>query len=230
MEVMGGLVVLDRENTLPIPWFMRSHLGLQSGCKVSFALTPAQSRSELPDIVVSPLDPRHFHEITAVTLANREGIGTLAEVIREVQPPINIALADSVTIEGRARHRINLVIEKADGAERDSYLDRRTSFIRRFSPAPGVYDYGLEVAEIDKSQRTFTSPKTVRVKHGCLMIGDLLHQIRSRYPNIVGDYDLGRVVISSNPDQRILLHHSQEGSSHHQDPSRGRAGSPAHNS
>jgi hypothetical protein len=204
MEVMGGLIVLDRKDTLPIPWFMRSHLGLQSGCKVSFALTQVQLKNQLPDIVVSPLDPRHFHEITSITLANSEGIGTLAEVIREVESPINIALADSVTIEGRARHRINLVIEKADGAERESYVDRRTSFIRRFSFAPGAYDYDLEVTEIDKSQRTFTAPKMVRVKNGCVHIGDLLHQIRSRHVNIVDEYDLGKLVVSSNPDQRIL--------------------------
>lgn len=204
MEVMGGLVVLDREDTLPIPWFMRSHLGLQSGCKVSFALTQVQSKKQLPDIVVSPLDPRHFHEITTITLANREGIGTLAEVIREVQPPINIALADSVTIEGRARHRINLVIEKADGADHEGYIDQRTALIRRFSFAPDAYDYDLDVTEIDKSQRTFTSPKTVRVKNGCVKIGDLLRQIRSQHVDIVDEYDLGKLVVSSNPEQRIL--------------------------
>jgi hypothetical protein len=208
MEVMGGLIVLDREDTLPIPWFMRSHLGLQRGCKVSYALTEDETkehpRKQLPDIVVSPLDPRHFHEITNVTLANSEGIGTLAEVIREIQPPINIALADSVTIEGRARHRINLVIEKADGAEDETYIDRRTSFIRRFSKAPDAYDYDLEFSEIDKSQRKFTGAKAVRVKDGCLKIGDLLRQIRQRYAHIVDEYDLGRVVVSSNPEQRIL--------------------------
>src|SRR5258706_12383010 len=133
MEVMGGVIAWDREDTLAIPWSVRGTLGFQKGCKVSFALTQSQSSDQLRDIVVSPLDPRHFHEITNITMANREGIGTLAEVIGEIQPPINIALADRVTIEGRARHRINLVIEKADGAERDSYVDQRTSFIRRFS-------------------------------------------------------------------------------------------------
>lgn len=204
MEIMGGLILLDKEDTLPIPWFMRSHLGLQRGCKVSFALTQTQESGHLPDIVVSPLDPRHFHEITTVTVANSEGIGTLAEVIREIQPPINIALADSVTIEGRARHRINLVIEKIDGAERESYVDRRTEFIRRFSFAPGAYDYDLKFDEIDKSQRLFTRVKTVRVSNGCIPIGDLLQYVRSRYNNIVGNYDLQKLVVSSNPDQRIL--------------------------
>jgi hypothetical protein len=167
-------------------------------------LTQDHSKQQLPDIVVSPLDPRQFHEITNVTLANREGIGTLAEVIREIRPPINIALADSVTIEGRARHRINLVIEKADGAERDTYVDQRTSFVRRFSKAPDAYDYELEVTEIDKSQRRFTGAKAVRVKNGCVQIGDLLRQIRAAHPTLVDNYDLGRVVVSSNPDQRIL--------------------------
>ena len=76
MEILGGLVVLDHEETLPIPWFMRSHLGLQKGVQGSFALTQVESQTQLPDIVVSPLDQRHFHEITTITVANREGIGT----------------------------------------------------------------------------------------------------------------------------------------------------------
>lgn len=206
MEIMGGLIILDREDTLPIPWYMRGHLGLQTGCKVSYAPTDSGKRTgqQLPDIVVSPLDPRQLHEITTVTLANKEGIGTLAEVIGEIEPPINIALADSVTIEGRARHRINLVVEKADGAESDKYVDRRSSFLRRFSKAPDTYDYHLEFSQIYRSQGRFKWSKSVRVRNACIRIGDLLHQIRRQNPGLVDEYDLGKVVVSSNPDQRIL--------------------------
>lgn len=204
MEIMGGLIRLESRRRLPIPWFMRPHLGLETGSRVWFSATkPPPSQKRLPDILVSPLDPRHFSTITSVTLSNGEGIGTLAEVLSEVHPPINIALADSVTLEDRTHHRINLVLENAQGGEIEDFKDRRADFIKRFSPAPGE-SYDLGFSTIYRTEKPMISSRKTDVDEGMINIGDLIRKVESQYERIAEGYDLDKVVVSSNPDQRLI--------------------------
>ena len=204
MEIMGGLVNLEHHNILPIPWFMRSHLGLETGSKVWFAATEPAKRGRLPDILVSPLDPRHFHNITAVTLSNTEAVGTLADVLVHIRPPINIALADSVTLETRSQHRINLVLEQAQGSKLKDFNARRTEFVRRFSPAPNEPDYGLFASTIYNNKIKLFGVKRTEIREGMVNIGDLLERIADKHPKLSEAYDYSKLVVSSNPDQRLI--------------------------
>lgn len=204
MEIMGGLINLEHSSVLPIPWFMRSHLGLETGSKVWFAATEPSKRGRLPDILVSPLDPRHFHNITTVTLSNTEAIGTLADVLANIRPPINIALADSVTLETRSQHRINLVLEQAQGSKLKDFNARRTEFVRRFSPAPNEPDYGLSANTIYEDKIRLFGVKRTEIKEGMVNIGDLLERIAEKHPKLSEAYDYTKLVVSSNPDQRLM--------------------------
>lgn len=204
MEVMGGLINLEEHGILPIPWFMRSHLGLETRSKVWFAATEPQEKGRLPDILVSPLDPRNFHNITTVTLSNTEKIGTLADVLRHIRPPINIALADSVTLEQRSQHRINLVLEQAQGSKVDDYKERRSEFVRRFSPAPNEPDYGLLVNPIYEEKLALFGVRRTEIVEGVVNIGNLLDTIIEKHPRLSKEYDFTKLVASSNPDQRLI--------------------------
>lgn len=204
MEIMGGLIKLDRQNVLPIPWFMRAHLGLETGSRVWYAATKPERKDRLPDILVSPLNPRSFHEITTVTMSYDEGIGTLADVLDHIQPPVNIALADSVTLERRDKHRINLVLERAQGGQNEDYQEKRSQFIRQFSWAPGEPDYKLIPDQIYESEQAIFGARSTKVTEGEINIGNLLRQIEEEHGSIAGQYDFSKVVASSNPDQRLI--------------------------
>jgi hypothetical protein len=205
MEIMGGLIELDRVDTLPIPWFMRAHLGLETGSKVWFGATDTHPHNRLPDIILSPLDPRKFDDITAVTLSNDEGVGTLADVLDHVRPPVNIALADSVTLEERTHHRINLVLEQAPGSNIDEFKEQRSGFVRRYSPAPDEPKYDLKFSTIyDEQKRLVFPPRRTIVNEGTIYIGDLVERIKHKYSKLAPLYDFTRLVVSSNPDQRLL--------------------------
>jgi len=205
MEIMGGLIKLSKQNILPIPWFMRAHLGLETGSKIWYAVTKPVKPGRLPDIIVSPLDPRNFRDITTVTLSYVEGIGTLADVLDNIRPPVNIALADSVTLERRDIHRINLVVERAQGGRMEDYQEKRSEFIRRFSFAPGEPDYGLSHSPIyGDDLAVFSGAIRTKVMEGQINVGHVLDGIAEAHRAIAGQYDFSKVVVSSNPDQRLI--------------------------
>lgn len=204
MEIMGGLIKLDRQDQLPIPWYIRGHLGLHTGSRVWCARTdPRHDTRRLPDIIVSPLEPQYFHLTTAVSLAKSETIGALADVIREVHSPANIAVADSVTIEGRHRHQVDVVIEPLPDSE-ESFDRARKHFVGQFNSLPGGVDFELSTTGIYPREGKFMGAKRLVVANGLINIDSLLESIRGRLPDLSEEFDFQRLVVSSNPARRIV--------------------------
>lgn len=200
MEVMGGLIRLDQPGILPIPWYMRSYLGLETGSKVWYAATEPADELRLPDIIVSPLDPRDFHEIRSVTLSHPEGVGTVAEILKNIGGAINIALADSVTLEKRDRHRINLILERGGGGTVE-YKKALDDFVNLYSSQDR---YELSDMPLGSEPTEVIQPKRVPVSEGQIRIGSLLSIISEKYAHIADQFDFSRVVTSSSPDQRLV--------------------------
>jgi hypothetical protein len=202
MEIMGGLLRLGADSHVPIPWYMRSHLGLATGTQVHLALTaPPLAIGMLPDIIVSPLNPNSFHDTASISITVPEGVGALKSVLERIDESVNVALADSVTIEGRSRHRVNVVLEPADASSKKSHARKVDAFVRGYSAAP---NHELLYDRISGEKQIFRMNRRVVVEEGFIRTDCWLEPILNGYAKIVPQFDLSRLVVSSNPDRRLL--------------------------
>ena len=117
MEVLGGLIrIANLRGHLPIPWYNRSHLGIRSGVTLKAVIT-RKSKGAIPDIIVGPIDPSWYFGLAfRLTIEVRESTGAVARILENFKAfkNLNIAIAETVTSEGRARHIINLIVEPRD--------------------------------------------------------------------------------------------------------------------
>jgi len=119
MEILAGLVNLDDDVHLPAPWFNRPSLGLVSNTAVSVGvltsqrLTPKGTASAPPDIIVTPLDVGIMHSTVSVVVDFTERPGVVYKILSKIPRSFNIALAETVTVDQRTKHRVTLVLEYA---------------------------------------------------------------------------------------------------------------------
>src|SRR6185295_2988655 len=121
MEILAGLVNLNpNSNILPVPWYNRPALGLISNTEVHIGVVKASAGKPTapPDIIVTPLVTARLRSMVSVTVDLDEKPGALFEALSLIQERFNIALAESVTVDQRTKHRITLVLEPSPG-----YLD-----------------------------------------------------------------------------------------------------------
>lgn len=109
MQVLGGLVKITDEMSLPLPWWHRAPLGLQSGTNCYVAIVDNQARG-VPDLIVSVLNPSNFDRMLWLRFRSAEGPGVVKQIISHLTD-VNIALAESATLEGGLEHQVTLVCE-----------------------------------------------------------------------------------------------------------------------
>lgn len=213
MEIQSDLIVLPASRFLPLPWAVRGPLGLRSGAEVSLALCRGSGRRRrLPDIVVTPLNTASLESSCSIEVVVRERAGAVAEflaafgeaVIRLSNNSVNIALSDTITLEGRDRHKINLVLEPARGMaiglpEIEAVV-REVSVSRLPREASIVGPIPLRDVKLGK----LTAHRKYTVDGGWIKAQEWHDELRRAYPELSTEYDLGRLVASCNPDQRLL--------------------------
>jgi predicted amino acid-binding ACT domain protein len=111
MQVLGGLIRLNENDWLPVPWWYRAPLGLKSGTEVFAGLTKTAGRP-VGDIVVSVLSLPRWNEMLHLQCQRTDEPGVLAALFETVaEPPLNIALAETVTLDAGRVHHATLVCE-----------------------------------------------------------------------------------------------------------------------
>lgn len=118
VEILAGLVRLDEGFSLPAPWFNRPSLGMNTYTIVDIAVLQGIAGVEAPpDIIVTPLRTGNLRCTSAVTIDVGERPGAIYDVLTLVSRDINIALAETVTIDQRGQHRISLILEPPGKSE-----------------------------------------------------------------------------------------------------------------
>src|SRR4029077_17411975 len=111
MQVLGDLIRLPVSNDLPLPWWHRASLGLQSKTWCYIAIVRSQSRL-MPHVIVSVLNPYHYSRTLQVRSTQPDEPGIVSNVIAGVTD-MNIALAESATLE-TGDHQVTLICEPKD--------------------------------------------------------------------------------------------------------------------
>lgn len=143
--MLGDLVRLPKNNDLPIPWWHRAPLGLQSGTWCFVALVRSQQRP-VPDLIVSVLDPSNWGSLRRIRCLHIDQPGVISKVVNVVTE-FNIALAESATLESGELHEVTLFCEPPRAApyklpSNDTLKKRlksagfRKIVVNSFSPLP----------------------------------------------------------------------------------------------
>lgn len=216
MEILAGLVRLTERHMLPAPWYNRPSLGLLTNTPVYVGVLKATTpKSVPPDIIVTPLQAHTMHYTTSAVIDMREQRGVVAEVLEKIDRRFNVALAETVTIDQRSRHRITLVLEFPE-FEKGVTTDR----IGDYQEALAVFQRETEKIDRRISWRTrsqidnngymnydtdFDYLETSIVDQGrieCRRVKDWLAD--HYYDRFKDEFDFDRVVVSSSTGGRFI--------------------------
>lgn len=199
MEVQADLVRLDQSGHLPLPWSVRAHLGLETGVGVTIVLTrPPAGQGRIPDILVTPLTPHRLNCTLSVELVVPEKEGAVRDVLAHVSDEANIVISDTITLEGRDKHKLNLVIEPAFGSPTvEAFEEKVAKMFSALAEKPVI-------SPVYPSHQELELEEPLRIDKGYIKWNGWLPIFSHDYAKDVGLYDLTRVVVSSNPDQRVV--------------------------
>jgi len=104
MQVLGALVKLPKNSDLPLPWWHRATLGLETGtwCYVALVQT---SRRPVAELNVSVLDPDKWNQMLSVKCVAPDEPGCVLKATRGLAD-FNIELAEGVTVSAGERHEV----------------------------------------------------------------------------------------------------------------------------
>ena len=209
MEIVGGLVRLSEEKKyLPLPWHVRAFLGLQTNANAHVKVTRPPPNGQPPDIIVSPVNLRRYEYCRVFNIDHPEKRGSFSEVLDKLRdyPLLNIAIADTVTTEDRARHRVNLVVEPRQDILSDG---QKKELEEAFDALSEQLMNEYEDAVIELSHLPPISDSlaafSYKVKEGFIE-DDRWFTVAKEFceDNGVKGYDLEKVVISGNTHGRFI--------------------------
>lgn len=193
MQVLGDLIRLpDTLASLPLPWWHRAPLGLQSQtwCYVSLLRS---SRRPIGDLIISVLDPHKWAETMAVQCRREDRPGVVSAAI-EAAHGTNIALAESVTMESGEEHEVTLICE--------SFGQPRLTQVRRKLREAG---FAIDSVRLYPPRCPLWS-RRVQVKDGWISEPSIRTAIANTCGENVGKgrIDLSRAVVSADTRNRLL--------------------------
>lgn len=204
MEIHGDLIQLEHKGYLPLPWTVRAHLGLANGTHVQLALTkPKPGLRRVPDILLTPLQTQRLNETLCVELEVDEREGAVAAVLSKFSKNVNIVLSDSITLEGRQKHKISVIVEPAKTGT--TYSQFRKEISRNLDIDNWPTRLKLpNITRVYDGPSNFLREYDATVRNGFVKTAEWRKEIEREYPDDVAYFDLSRLVVSSNPDQRLL--------------------------
>ncbi len=212
MEIQSDLITLPSDNHLPLPWSVRGPLGLETGSVVSLALVKSASEHrQMPDIIVTPLQTRWLHKTFTLEVELGERPGAVADFLSWfgsaaadiTNNNVNIVLSETITLEGGQRHKLHLVIEPVHSQDLQKDVLYSITKKIRASHSRDIKSVRLFPTYSDKIP-PYDLEKKVRVDNGWLKYDGWMTKIQEKYGDYVLQYDVGKVVVSSSPEQRLL--------------------------
>lgn len=195
MQVLGDLIRLPSSNDLPLPWWHRASLGLQTKTWCYVAIVRNQSRV-MPHVIVSVLNPYHYSRTLRVRSTQPDEPGIVSNVIAGVTD-MNIALAESATLE-TGDHQVTLICEPKD---REAEVPTPEALKKRYA------DAGIPVPDvIVYRERPVEWMVRAEVVDGGWIRGarwrdELLKRVNRE---VMDRFDLTRAVVSADTTNRVL--------------------------
>jgi hypothetical protein len=219
MEILAGLVKLTDDEHLPAPWFNRPSLGLLSNTAVSLGVLKSRGTVNAPpDIIVTPLDTGILHYTVSIIVDFKERPGVVYDVLSKIPRSFNIALAETVTVDQRTKHRVTLVLEyTAPGPTQKNKTptSRRqlTTAMQHAAELRKLRDDIKNIKDFSSYSRwavigkktTLEKQSSSVVNQGLIRCKDIREFLNRNYrERFGGQFDFDSVVVSSSADGRFI--------------------------
>ncbi len=202
MQVLGDLICIPgtTDPDLPLPWWHRAPLGLSDDTQVFVALTDIDTSKkdarQVGDLIVTVLNPNSWERMFGLECKKEDRPGLIATVFEKVSP-LNIALAETVTVETNGLHHVNLICEPVS---KEQNVEAEISRLRQ-----ELNSLDFIVGEPrDLSLPQITWQRTAQVHHGWLKKVKWKEAIEKKYASTIHKVDLTRVVVSADTETRVL--------------------------
>jgi hypothetical protein len=199
MQVLGDLIILPKATgSLPLPWWHRAPLGFIHDTKVYVGLVT--SARPVGDIVVAALDINKWQNIIRVDCKHKEELGVIAKLLEAVQP-LNIALAETVTMETGRHHRATLFCEALGDQKVTGFIPN----IKHMLDSNGFEETRITPYVSRDRIDPWGSDKT-KIDRGWLHNIPFLDWIKASSPKEEdrAKIDLTRAVVSADTETRVL--------------------------
>jgi hypothetical protein len=212
MHILGSMIRLDNEESrIPIPWWHRASLGFQTDTQVYVSVTDSQA-GRPGDLLVSVLNPNHWAQHVSVSCAHDDAPGVIEKAF-EVVHEWNIALAETVTVEGGKRHGIDFICEPYH-----QLLERRTDEeIEQLMRALETQFPGSQVSPFRSLNTSIVWNRLGRIENGWVtfpsnldrktwrdVIEGQLSKLADTKSAAIGDFDTQKLVLSVDTTVRLF--------------------------
>jgi ACT domain-containing protein len=209
--ILGSIIKLeDRRLEIPVPWWHRASLGLETSTAVSVSVTEAKDNRP-GDLLVSVLDTMHWERNIHVCCVADDEPGVIEKALSIVKD-WNIALAETITVEGGKRHRVELIIEPRSEQQKQAMMKDSASVIRRLRKS-----LRHEFAQSDadcfvKNERNICWNQLTEIRNGWVTFKwkeghqtwrDVINR-QLMDLNIADDFEVNRLVISGDTEGRLF--------------------------
>src|ERR1051326_1144850 len=206
MYILTNQLVALPDSALPLPWYHRAPLGLASGIPVYVALQARQKRP-FGDLLISVIDPAKWPFVSEISASKQDEPGVLADVYGQVQP-LNIVIAEAVTVDSGSRHDARLVLEPfhldQDENQVKAMVDEQSNRLKEKLKEMGFEPPDSKPIHADENEWTWVG--VGRIEHGWLHVEGWRKAVENQAKE-AGDaqlHDLGMAVISADTDPRTL--------------------------
>lgn len=194
MEVLGSLAKLELENSLPLPWWHRAPIGLLNKTFVYIALVESKHRP-VGDLILTVLDPHQWENMLKIDCFGPDEMGFISKVLSSILP-LNISIAESVTLETGKKHHVSLICEPF-GNEK---LTKEQ--IEEKLKNGGITEF--KIHNFFEHHPKILWHRKVQIDHGWVNNVKWKKQIERLYLKDADLVDLNRVVISADTTKRLI--------------------------
>lgn len=216
MQILGALLKIpggksSSIHSIPIPWWHRAPLGLVNDTIVNIAILPNEERP-VGDLIVSVIDPKKWTAVKKISILHSDAPGVVSKIFSLI-PPLNISIAESVTMEGGKSHLVEMMCESRGVF--DEIKD-----IRKVDKEKVEKSFNELMDRLTKSgfisskvysefERSFTS-WPVASSQGLVRYGIVdthfrwKDQIGKHFPDGVDQVDLSLAVVSADTERRLI--------------------------
>lgn len=205
MHILGSMLVLDEnEARVPVPWWHRASLGLQTGTQVYVSVTHAQA-GRPGDLLISVLDPNRWDKHISINCLRPDEPGVIEKAF-ELVHDWNIALAETVTIEGGRLHYVDLICEPSPQMPRGEADDKAAHLRQALDDSLFLQAH---VAPFRPLNTTIAWSRLGTVDNGWVKVhgtGTWRHVVRDqlRALGVEEDFDTSKVVLSGDTTSRLF--------------------------
>lgn len=194
MEVLGSLAILKSNETLPIPWWHRAPLGLLNNTYVYIAIVKSENRP-VGDLILSVLDPFKWENMFRIDCFDDDKPGIIKNIFETIFP-LNIAIAETATVDSGKMHHVTLICEPY-GNEKVDIETLKTNLakikLKNFKVRPFI-DQMPEILWHDYAPINYGWVENVQWRK----------ELETLYPDSLSDVDLDRAVISADTTNRFI--------------------------